>query len=36
MQKAHVGDIINVDFRFEDYDEGLAVQLDGENGGGEE
>ena len=34
--EAHVGDVVYVYLVLEDDDEGLAVELDGEDGGGEE
>jgi hypothetical protein len=32
MEEAHVRDVVDVDFCFEDYDKGLAVKFDGEDG----
>ena len=36
VQELHVRDIVDVDLDLEDDDERLAVELDGEDGGGEE
>ena len=36
MEELHVGDVVDVYLDLEDDDEGLAVELDGEDGGGEE